>query len=464
MGYLMGMSLSGTAMTGICTLIRECRKHKVSARSAYLLAKAAILYYLIPLPELGERYSRMLMSITCAVSRHVFDFSPRWSYYMIRANGDVYINSYMKIQYMAAAIWILGAAFVFLAELLAHYRSGKRLVNCMDEAKVSAETWGIRRGGRFCHIQQKVTVYRDVPDGQDVTFGLFRPVILCTLKEGKKQEEYALQHEMVHVRRGDIFWKMLLRLATILHWWNPAVWYLYHAFERLCECSCDEVVLWGKTTEEKKDYLRLVVIEAEKVKKNKRKPENPRWGLGFELGKEARRIEERMENAMRMKKWNSVAAMLLVIVLTMINSVTVLAYPKVHTMTQREAVSEEIIKMELNGGSIQFVPDDASEEELKKDRGYILRQIQVRYEEQFTDIDGNIFPVNDITNENKYSSCSHTYVSGIRSMHTKLTSCSACRLDEGCTLTAFYAERCSKCRDVIMGNRLFVANFDLCSH
>ena len=48
-----------------------------------------------------------------------------------------------------------------------------------------------------------------------------------------------------------------------------------------------------------------------------------------------------MENAMRMKKWNSVAAMLLVIVLTMINSVTVLAYPKVHTMTQREAVSEE---------------------------------------------------------------------------------------------------------------------------
>ncbi len=250
MGYLMVMSLSGTVMTGIC-------------------------------------------------SRHVSDFSPRWSYYIIRANGDVYINSYMKIQYMAATIWILGAVFVFLAELLAHYRSGRRLVDCMDEAKVSAETWGIRRGGRFCHIQQRVTVYRDVPDGQDMTFGLFRPVILCTLKDGKKQEEYALQHELVHVRRVDIFWKMLLRLATILHWWNPVVWYLYHDFERLCECSCDEVVLQGRTEEEKKDYLRLVVIEAEKVKKGKRKSENPRWGLGFELGKEARRIEERMENAIR---------------------------------------------------------------------------------------------------------------------------------------------------------------------
>ena len=92
---------------------------------------------------------------------------------------------------------------------------------------------------------------------------------------------------------------MLLRLATILHWWNPVVWYLYHDFERLCECSCDEVVLQGRTEEEKKDYLRLVVIEAEKVKKGKRKSENPHWGLGFELGKEARRIEERMENAIR---------------------------------------------------------------------------------------------------------------------------------------------------------------------
>lgn len=164
-----------------------------------------------------------------------------------------------------------------------------------------------------------------------------------------------------------------------------------------------------------------------------------------------------MENAMRMKKWNSVAAMLLVIVLTMINSVTVLAYPKVHTMTQREAVSEEIIKMELNGGSIQFVPDDASEEELKKDRGYILRQIQVRYEEQFTDIDGNIFPVNDITNENKYSSCSHTYVSGTSSKHSR-------NKDGGCTITTFSSKRCSKCGNVITGNRLYVVNFDICTH
>ena len=457
MGYLMVMSLSGTVMTGICALIRGWRKHKISARSAYFLAKAAILYYLIPLPELGERYSRMLMYVTGIGSRHVSDFSPHWSYYMIRANGDVYINSYMKIQYMAATIWILGAVFVFLAELLVHYRSGRRLVDCMDEAKVSAETWGIRRGGRFCHIQQRVTVYRDVPDGQDMTFGLFRPVILCTLKDGKKQEEYALQHELVHVRRVDIFWKMLLRLATILHWWNPVVWYLYHDFERLCECSCDEVVLQGRTEEEKKDYLRLVVIEAEKVKKGKRKSENPHWGLGFELGKEARRIEERMENAMRTKKWNSVAAMLLVIILTMINSVTVLAYPKVHTITQKEEVSEEIIEMELNGDSIQFVPDDASEEEAKKDRGYIVRQIQVRYEEQFTDIDGNIFPVNDIANENMYSSCSHTYVSGTVSIHNK-------NKDGSCTMTAFSSKRCSKCGNVIIGNRLHVTNFDICTH
>lgn len=113
MGYLMVMSLSGTVMIGICALIRGWRKHKISARSAYFLAKAAILYYLIPLPELGERYSRMLMYVTGIGSRHVSDFSPRWSYYMIRANGDLYINSYMKIQYMAATIWILGAVFVF---------------------------------------------------------------------------------------------------------------------------------------------------------------------------------------------------------------------------------------------------------------------------------------------------------------------------------------------------------------
>lgn len=52
MEYLLVMSLSGSTMTGIYLLLRYLFKGKISARLYYLLAKVAVIYYLIPLPFL----------------------------------------------------------------------------------------------------------------------------------------------------------------------------------------------------------------------------------------------------------------------------------------------------------------------------------------------------------------------------------------------------------------------------
>ena len=67
---------------------------------------------------------------------------------------------------------------------------------------------------------------------------------------------------MVHIKRFDVLWKMLARLTVILHWWNPIAWLLWRDFERVCEFSCDEIVMQGKTREEVKEYLRLLIDEA----------------------------------------------------------------------------------------------------------------------------------------------------------------------------------------------------------
>ncbi len=56
MEYLLVMSLSGSTMTGIYLLLRYLFKGKISARLYYLLAKVAVIYYLIPLPFLKGWY------------------------------------------------------------------------------------------------------------------------------------------------------------------------------------------------------------------------------------------------------------------------------------------------------------------------------------------------------------------------------------------------------------------------
>ena len=49
MEYLLVMSLSGSAMTGIYLLLRFLLRKRVCARLYDLLARVAILYYLVPL-------------------------------------------------------------------------------------------------------------------------------------------------------------------------------------------------------------------------------------------------------------------------------------------------------------------------------------------------------------------------------------------------------------------------------
>ncbi len=90
-----------------------------------------------------------------------------------------------------------------------------------------------------------------------MTFGLFRPVILCGAAAESPEAKMVLGHEIVHIKRFDVLWKILLRLAVILHWWNPAVWLVRRDFERACECSCDDMALRGKAKEEIKAYMRL---------------------------------------------------------------------------------------------------------------------------------------------------------------------------------------------------------------
>ena len=58
--------------------------------------------------------------------------------------------------------------------------------------------------------------------------GLFRPVIVLpeVLVQGKQPEELEsiLAHELIHVRRGDLWLGLLQAVAKALWWFHPLVW------------------------------------------------------------------------------------------------------------------------------------------------------------------------------------------------------------------------------------------------
>jgi bla regulator protein blaR1 len=80
-------------------------------------------------------------------------------------------------------------------------------------------------------------------------FGLFRPSILLPepLLSGTplEQVKLVLAHELIHVRRGDVFAGKLQLVAQLIWWFNPLIWWANREVCRERERCCDEEVVSG---------------------------------------------------------------------------------------------------------------------------------------------------------------------------------------------------------------------------
>lgn len=451
MEYLLIMSLSGSIMTGICLVLRHLLKDKVSAKLYYLLAKSAVLYYLIPLPFLKDWYRAALRHIIPERPMGIARVPLLWTNYVINADGKMYFNDYAVIQTVSAVVWLIAVCFLAARMVLDYIRTSRMIAGCAGGSMTEPQKAFLADMKARYGVKQNVILSRGYAGVVTMTFGVYRPIIICDKDEDSREAEILVCHEMVHIKRRDIAWKILMQLAVILHWWNPMVWVLQHELEFVCECSCDETVLQGRTEEEKKEYRNLMIREALAQKETEKVP--LRWKVCF--GDKQSEIKERMDNLMKKKRWNRFAAVALVMALTFANSMTVFAYRDTLHETAPKGISQEEIEKTLESDTFLFAPDGTSEEERQKYT--MLQEPEIRYDMQFTDEEGNIYPITEADAASTYRSCSHTYVSGIFTDHKK-------NADGSCEVIEYSAQKCSKCGYTVKGEQISSHTYKVCPH
>ena len=69
--------------------------------------------------------------------------------------------------------------------------------------------------------------------------------MLLLPEEDYTEDELSMvfRHELVHLKRRDLYVKLGLTLACALHWYNPAVYVLCKQVSFWQESSCDEAVI-----------------------------------------------------------------------------------------------------------------------------------------------------------------------------------------------------------------------------
>lgn len=109
-------------------------------------------------------------------------------------------------------------------------------------------------------IRRKVALYRCSVIDSPMLTGLFRPRILMPdTRLSLAEVNLVLRHELTHLRRHDLLWRVLLLVTTAVHWFNPIMIPIARAINIQCEAACDADITKGMTLDMRKVYGETIL-------------------------------------------------------------------------------------------------------------------------------------------------------------------------------------------------------------
>lgn len=90
--------------------------------------------------------------------------------------------------------------------------------------------------------------------------GLLRPRLLLPHERYDVQElRYILRHELCHLKRRDMLFKLVLLAANAMHWFNPVVYLMLRQADEDIELACDSAATDGLELPERAAYSRTLL-------------------------------------------------------------------------------------------------------------------------------------------------------------------------------------------------------------
>jgi len=170
----------------------------------------------------------------------------------------------LTLTQLAGLVWLAGGAAFFLFHLLSCARFRLRIRRWRKEETdpaVLAQFEALRADLGV----KSLTLVRCAAVSSPLVTGFLHPTLLLPRADYTPEDlDAVFRHELTHVRRHDLWYKLLLLLARSVHWFNPLVHLMARRAERDLEISCDEAVVAGQDAAFQARYGHAVLTAAER--------------------------------------------------------------------------------------------------------------------------------------------------------------------------------------------------------
>lgn len=157
------------------------------------------------------------------------------------------------------AAWAAGTACVLGARLWQHARFTHTLRRWRRPCPPAI--WRVMEAEKArLGIRRRVRLVRCPAIDSPLLVGLLWPTVCLPAREISDESlALVLRHELVHLRRGDVWARAVALLASAMHWFNPAVRLAAQGLLDQSEAACDAAVLQGLPLDTRAEYGRTIL-------------------------------------------------------------------------------------------------------------------------------------------------------------------------------------------------------------
>jgi len=169
-------------------------------------------------------------------------------------------------------VWFMGSACILAWELLS-------LIGLARWRRHAGPLESARWAATLASFDCRVRVLESRHIASPCTWGVITPVLLLPSAGDEWPESArrsALLHELAHLQRRDALSGLISRLACVLHWYNPLIWFAAARARSLQERACDDAVLRAGTPQS--DYAQFLLDVAAHMSGMPR-PHSPAIGM-----------------------------------------------------------------------------------------------------------------------------------------------------------------------------------------
>ena len=167
------------------------------------------------------------------------------------------VNPMQIIIWVAALVWIVGIV-LFQTYTLVSYMELRRKVRISIPFRSSRQQLsGQLEWGETPKIYRKIYVCDQIKS--PFILGILNLKIYLPAGMDEAAYQNIIQHEAMHLKRGDQFWKPLGYLLMSVYWFQPLCWVAYVFFCKDMELACDERATMGMRKAEKASYCQTLL-------------------------------------------------------------------------------------------------------------------------------------------------------------------------------------------------------------